>query len=84
MLRGLRREATLTAEGSSHAVRVSGWGLIGKRLGMFIERRQQLGEPDLEELEWRRIVICELQMPPEAGNDRPETEFDISGCVPPI
>jgi phage terminase small subunit len=44
VLRGLRHEATLTGEGSTHAARVSAWGLIGKHLGMFIERRQQLGE----------------------------------------
>ncbi len=44
VLRGLRREATLEGEGSSHAARVSAWGLIGKHLGMFVERRQQLGE----------------------------------------
>lgn len=44
MLRGLRREATLTGEGSTHAARVSAWGLIGKHLGMFLERRQQVGE----------------------------------------
>lgn len=44
VLRGLHREATLTGEGCSHAARVSAWGLIGKHLGMFIERRQQLGE----------------------------------------
>jgi hypothetical protein len=44
VLRGLRREATLTGENSSHAARVSAWGLLGKHLGMFVERRQQLGE----------------------------------------
>ena len=44
VLRGLRREATLTGNGSSHAARVSAWGLIGKHLGMFVERRQRLGE----------------------------------------
>lgn len=44
VLRGLRREATLAGEGSTHAARVSAWGLIGKHLGMFVERRQQLGE----------------------------------------
>ena len=43
VLRGLRREATLTGEGSSHSARVSAWGLIGRHLGMFVERRQQLG-----------------------------------------
>ena len=44
VLRGLRREATLTGDGSSHAARISAWGLIGKHLGMFVESRQQLGE----------------------------------------
>lgn len=44
VLRGLHREATLTGSGSSHGARVSAWGLIGKHLGMFVERRQQLGE----------------------------------------
>jgi uncharacterized Zn-finger protein len=44
VLRGLHREATLTGEGSSHAARVSAWSLLGKHLGMFVERRQQLGE----------------------------------------
>jgi hypothetical protein len=44
VLRGLHREATLTGDGASHAARISAWGLIGKHLGMFVERRQQLGE----------------------------------------
>ena len=44
VLRGLHREATLTGEGSTHAARVSAWGLIGKHLGMFVERKQQLGD----------------------------------------
>jgi Terminase small subunit len=44
VLRGLQREATLSGDGSSHAARVSAWGLIGKHLGMFIERRQQPNE----------------------------------------
>jgi phage terminase small subunit len=44
VLRGLHREATLTGDGASHAARVSAWTQIGKHLGMFIERRQQLGE----------------------------------------
>ena len=44
VLRGLRHEATLTGDRSTHVARVSSWGLIGKHLGMFVERRQQLGE----------------------------------------
>jgi phage terminase small subunit len=43
VLQGLRREATLTGEGSSHAARVSAWGLIARHLGMLVERRQLLG-----------------------------------------
>jgi hypothetical protein len=31
-------------DGSSHAARVSAWTQIGKHLGMFVERRQQIGE----------------------------------------
>jgi hypothetical protein len=44
VLRGLHREATLTGEGSTHAARVSAWGLIAKHLGMLVERRQLLGQ----------------------------------------
>jgi hypothetical protein len=47
VLRGLHREATLTGEGATHAARISAWGLIGKHLGMFVERRQQVGEDGL-------------------------------------
>jgi phage terminase small subunit len=47
VLRGLHREATLTGDGSSHAARVSAWGLLGKHLGMFVERSQQRGEDGL-------------------------------------
>jgi phage terminase small subunit len=44
VLRGLVREANLTGDKSSHAARITAWGLIGKHLGMFLERRQQVGE----------------------------------------
>jgi phage terminase small subunit len=44
VLKGLHREATLTGDGASHAARVSAWTQIGKHLGMFVERRQQIGE----------------------------------------
>ena len=57
VLRGLRREATLEGEGSSHAARVSAWGLIGKHLGMFVERRQQLGE-DGQPVHFRLFTVC--------------------------
>jgi phage terminase small subunit len=43
VLRGLHREATLTSDGASHAARVSAWTQLGKHLGMFVERRQQIG-----------------------------------------
>lgn len=41
---GLHREATFSGHGSSHAARVSAWGLLGKHLGMFVDRNQQIGE----------------------------------------
>jgi len=44
VLRGLQREATRMGERSSHAARVSAWGLIAKHLGMFVERQQLLGK----------------------------------------
>jgi hypothetical protein len=44
VLRGLYREATLTGDGSSHSARISAWTQIGKHLGMFVDRRQQIGE----------------------------------------
>ena len=44
VIRGLHREATWTGEGSTHAARVSAWGLIAKHLGMLVDRRQLLGQ----------------------------------------
>lgn len=43
VMRGLHAEATRMGEGSSHSARVAAWGLIGKHVGMFVERSQQLG-----------------------------------------
>jgi hypothetical protein len=34
----------MTGDGASHAARVSAWTQIGKHLGMFVERRQHIGE----------------------------------------
>lgn len=45
VLRGLLKEAQNGALASSAGARVSAWGLIGKHLGMFVERSMQLG-PD--------------------------------------
>ncbi len=39
VVRGLHGEATDKGEGSSHSARVSAWGLLGKHLNMFIDRR---------------------------------------------
>ena len=35
---GLLVEARLNGEGSSHSARVSAWGLLGKHLGMFVDK----------------------------------------------
>ena len=44
VIEGLSIEANRTGEGSSHAARVSAWGLLAKHLGMFIERVHHTGE----------------------------------------
>jgi len=38
VIRGLKKEATLDGEDSSHSARVSAWAHLGKHLGMFSER----------------------------------------------
>lgn len=41
---GLLAEAKLNGEGSSHSARVSAWGLIGKHLGMFVDKVESKNE----------------------------------------
>src|SRR5262245_53640614 len=48
VLRGLRREATLTGEGSSHSARVAAWKALGKHLGLFVDRVRLEGGITLE------------------------------------
>ena len=44
VIEGLKAEATLSGEGSSHSARVSAWGLLGKHLGMFVEKTENKTE----------------------------------------
>ena len=37
VIQGLKKEATLEGEGSSHSARVSAWAHLGKHLGMFTD-----------------------------------------------
>ncbi len=37
VIQGLKKEATLDGEGSSHSARVSAWAHLGKHLGMFTD-----------------------------------------------
>ncbi len=37
VIQGLKKEATLEGEGSSHSARVSAWAHLGKHLGMFTQ-----------------------------------------------
>lgn len=60
VLLGLQREARLTGVGTSHAARVSAWGLLGKHLGMFTDRTQQLG-PDGKPIDPRPTVTFVVQ-----------------------
>ena len=41
---GLLSEAQFKGEGSSHSARVSAWGLLGKHLGMFVEKTENKTE----------------------------------------
>ena len=45
VIRGLKKEATLDGEDSSHSARVSAWAHLGKHLGMFIDRHQHGSDP---------------------------------------
>lgn len=44
VIEGLLAEAKLNGEGSSHSARVSAWGLLGKHLGMFVEKTENKTE----------------------------------------
>ncbi len=37
VIQGLKKEATLASEGSSHSARVSAWAHLGKHLGIFTD-----------------------------------------------
>ncbi len=37
VIQGLKKEATLEGEGSSHSARISAWAHLGKHLGMFTD-----------------------------------------------
>ncbi len=44
VIEGLKKEATLDGEGSSHSARVSAWAHLGKHLGMFTDNLNLSGE----------------------------------------
>ncbi len=44
VIQGLKKEATLEGEGSSHSARVSAWVHLGKHLGMFTDNLNLGGE----------------------------------------
>lgn len=44
VLQGLRREATLEGEGSSHSARVAAWAKLGEHLKMFTQKHEHAGE----------------------------------------
>lgn len=51
VINGLLKEAKLEGEGSSHSARVSAWGLLGKHLGMFVDKvdlKAKVETPKLE------------------------------------
>ena len=38
VIKGLKKEATLEGEGSSHSARVAAWAHLGKHLSLFVDR----------------------------------------------
>ena len=46
VIQGLKREATLDGEDSSHSARVSAWAHLGKHLGMFTDRHLHGTDPE--------------------------------------
>jgi phage terminase small subunit len=50
VVRGLYAEAKLTGDGSSHAARVSAWGLLARHMGMLKDRVEHSGSVTLEQL----------------------------------
>ncbi len=46
VIQGLKREATLDGEDSSHSARVSAWAHLGKHLGMFTDRHLHGNDPE--------------------------------------
>ena len=46
VIRGLKKEATLDGEDSSHSARVSAWAHLGKHLGMFTDRHLHGNDPE--------------------------------------
>ncbi len=44
VIQGLKKEATLEGEGSSHSARVAAWAHLGKHLGMFTDNLNLGGE----------------------------------------
>ncbi len=65
VVRGLHGEATDKTEGSSHSARVSAWGLLGKHLGMFVDRRL-VGAVNINDMnEAQLIALLGLEEVPE-------------------
>ncbi len=46
VIQGLKKEATLDGEDSSHSARVSAWAHLGKHLGMFTDRHIHAADPE--------------------------------------
>jgi phage terminase small subunit len=51
VLKGLRREAEREGDGASHSARVAAYNLLGKHLGMFVDRHEVKTTGTLEVVE---------------------------------
>lgn len=77
VIAGLQREASLTAEGSSHSARVAAWAHLGKHLGMFGEKKPDIStHPDMHRfLAAVHLAITEVCSPQVAERIRQRVDY---------
>ena len=65
VLEGLLKEAELTGEGATHGARVTAWTQLGKHLGMFVERTENvnhnyvISDKSMSDDEWETTYATE-------------------------
>lgn len=73
VLRGLFEEATRLGEGSSHAARVSAWGLLGKYYSLFTDKIEANVTADVSVTDARSQLQSLIARQLAAGGPKPGT-----------